>query len=125
VSPDSPAARFLGWDGWPTVAVVAVVVAALLTVALVVRAVRRLRARFRRGPVEVVLIQMRCSDGWDVDLPWEVEVRRSRTVDSSATRPRPPQTPTPRPPRGLPHRPPRGHPLPPLTQAVRVVADNA
>jgi hypothetical protein len=38
--------------------------------------VRRLRARLRRGPVEVVVKQMHCSDGWDVDLPWEVEVRR-------------------------------------------------
>lgn len=76
MSPDSPAARFLGWDGWPTVAVVAVVVAAVLTVALVVRVVRRLRARFRRGPFEVVVIQTHCSDGWHVDLPWEVEVHR-------------------------------------------------
>jgi hypothetical protein len=76
VSPDSPAARFLSWEGWPTVAVVTVVVAGLLTVALAVRLVRRLRARLRRGPVEVVVHQMHCSDGWWPDLPWEVQVRR-------------------------------------------------
>ena len=73
---ESPAGRFLGWEGWSTVAVVALVVAASLTAALVVRAIRRLRARFRSGPVEVVVNQMHCSDGWDVNLPWEVEVRR-------------------------------------------------